>query len=107
MNDPLLPPERMALTVAKAQIKRGEDPTPNVAAVLIMALARLIDKFGDEPLYRESYPNPGDGSALSPKDHDEAHEAWYQVGLAKERGYLIRVWPEEGTSDGLSTTDEQ
>ena len=48
MSSPLLPPERMALTVARAQIKRGEDPTPNVAAVLIMALARLIDKIGDE-----------------------------------------------------------
>ena len=48
MSSPLRPPERMALTVARAQIKRGEDPTPNVAAVLIMALARLIDKIGDE-----------------------------------------------------------
>ena len=48
MSSPLLPPERIALTVARAQIKRGEDPTPNITAVLIMALARLVDKIGDE-----------------------------------------------------------
>ena len=37
----LLPAENMALTVALAQLKRGEDPTPNVAAALVFALARI------------------------------------------------------------------
>lgn len=36
----LTPAERIALTVARAQIERGESPTPNVATVLIAALAR-------------------------------------------------------------------
>jgi hypothetical protein len=32
----------MALTVAKAQVERGEAVTPNIAAVLLMALERLV-----------------------------------------------------------------
>lgn len=39
----LLPAERMALTVALAQVGRGESPPPNTAAVIVMALARLAD----------------------------------------------------------------
>lgn len=37
----LIPAERLALTVARAQVERGESPTPNIAAVLVMALDRL------------------------------------------------------------------
>ena len=37
----LWPAEEMALTVAIAQIKRGEVPTPNVSVALIAALARI------------------------------------------------------------------
>ncbi len=37
----LLPAESMALTVAWAQVERGESPTPNISAVVVMALARL------------------------------------------------------------------
>jgi len=37
----LLPAEKIALTVAVAQVRRGEQPTPNVTAVCIEALARL------------------------------------------------------------------
>lgn len=37
----LCPSERMALTVAHAQVKRGEDPSPNVAAACIVALSRI------------------------------------------------------------------
>ena len=48
MSSPLLPPERMALLLATEQIKRRENPSPNITAVLIMALARLVDKLGDE-----------------------------------------------------------
>lgn len=40
----LLPAESIALTVALAQVLRGEEPTPNVAAVCVLALARLVDR---------------------------------------------------------------
>ena len=49
MSDLLLPAENMALTVALAQVERGEPASPNVAAVCIMALARLVDEAEDEP----------------------------------------------------------
>lgn len=41
----LLPAESMALTVALAQVQRGEDPTPNVAAVCVLALARIDGRY--------------------------------------------------------------
>ena len=37
----LLPFENIALTVAIAQVERGEEVTPNIAAVCVMALARI------------------------------------------------------------------
>lgn len=36
----LLPAERIALTVALAQVKRGEPPAPNTATMCVLALAR-------------------------------------------------------------------
>jgi hypothetical protein len=38
----LQPAESMAFTVARAQARRGEDISPNVAAVLVMTLERLV-----------------------------------------------------------------
>lgn len=38
---PLFAAEEMALTVALAQVERGEQPTPNVTAVCVYALARV------------------------------------------------------------------
>lgn len=40
MSD-LLPVEAMALTVALAQLRRGEDVTPNITAMCVLALGRL------------------------------------------------------------------
>lgn len=40
----LSPGESIALTVARAQIERGEEPSPNVAAVCVMALARICEQ---------------------------------------------------------------
>ncbi|MDP9101616.1 MAG: hypothetical protein M3N21_05665 [Actinomycetota bacterium] len=37
----LLPVEKIALTVALAQVLRGDGPTPNVAATCVLALARI------------------------------------------------------------------
>ena len=37
----LIPAERMALTVARAQLERGENPGVNMTTVLVMALDRL------------------------------------------------------------------
>lgn len=44
--DELMPAESMALTVALAQLRRGDTPPPNTAAACIFALARLT---GREP----------------------------------------------------------
>lgn len=49
--------------------------------------------LGSKVLLVESYPNPGDGTALSEEEHDEAHEAWYQIQEAERLGYLVQVWP--------------
>lgn len=40
----LLPAESMALSVALAQVLRGEDPAPNTAMVCVLALARLTGR---------------------------------------------------------------
>jgi len=40
----LLPVERMALTVALAQVLRGEQPAPGGASTCVLALARLTGK---------------------------------------------------------------
>lgn len=37
----LLPAESIALTVALAQVRRGDAPDPNTAAMCVLALARL------------------------------------------------------------------
>jgi hypothetical protein len=37
----LHPAEKIALTVGLAQVMRGEEPSPNVATVCVLALARL------------------------------------------------------------------
>lgn len=42
----LAPAERIALTVAKAQVARGDEVTPNIAAVCVMALARIEADHG-------------------------------------------------------------
>lgn len=41
-RDDLLPGESLAVTVAAEALRRGEAPTPNVAIVCSMALARLM-----------------------------------------------------------------
>ena len=45
MSAELLPDESMALTVALAQVQRGEDPSPNTAIVCVWALARLDGRY--------------------------------------------------------------
>lgn len=40
----LLPAESMALTVGLAQVLRGEIPSPGIAAVCVLALARLTGR---------------------------------------------------------------
>jgi hypothetical protein len=44
----LLPVESMTLTVAKAQIKRGDEVPPNTTTMLVMTIERLIGKRDDE-----------------------------------------------------------
>lgn len=45
MNADVLPAESIALTVALAQVRRGEDPDPNVAAMCVLALGRLTGRY--------------------------------------------------------------
>ena len=40
----LLPAESIALTVALAQVLRGEDPAPNTAMVCVLALGRITGR---------------------------------------------------------------
>ena len=40
----LLPAEGMALTVALAQVLRGDPPLPNTVSVCILALARITGR---------------------------------------------------------------
>jgi hypothetical protein len=44
-NPVLLPAEAIALTVALAQVMRGEVPPPNTATLCVLALARLTGKY--------------------------------------------------------------
>jgi hypothetical protein len=44
MTVTLLPAENIALTVARAQVERGERPAENVAYVCVLALMRLVDE---------------------------------------------------------------
>lgn len=37
----LLPAEQIAVTVARAQLERGENPPPNTTAVLLLTIGRL------------------------------------------------------------------
>ena len=63
----LSPAERIALTVARAQISRGEQPTPNVAAMCVMALDRINTALD------AAQPDRGDadGEGLSEDERDE------------------------------------
>ena len=45
MSADLLPAEKIALTVAFAQVLRGEPPMPNTATVCVLALARLAGSY--------------------------------------------------------------
>ena len=49
MSIELHPVENMALAVARVQVERGDEPTPNIAATCVMTLARLVDgkSFGE------------------------------------------------------------
>ena len=40
----LLPAESIALTVALAQVRRGDEPDPNTSAMCVLALARLAGR---------------------------------------------------------------
>ena len=87
MSNPLLPPERMALLLATEQIKRRENPSPNVTAVLIAALARLVDRLTEETLYVRC---PA-GCDLGERDDGVSR---YDCDLCVGMGF-IQAWPEE------------
>ena len=45
MSADLLPAESIALTVALAQVRRGDTPEPNVSALCVLALARVAGRY--------------------------------------------------------------
>jgi hypothetical protein len=50
----LIPAERLALTVARARLERGDSPPPSITAILVMTIDRLLGGPGqcirlDEP----------------------------------------------------------
>lgn len=56
----LRPHESIALTVALAQLHRGDQVTPNVASVCIFALGRLTGRVEyDAETVTYSVPEPG------------------------------------------------
>lgn len=64
--------ERLALTVARAQLERGDNPTHNITAVLVMTIDRLLDDVeAAAPLTvdpgatcQEDIADPDDGETL-------------------------------------------
>jgi hypothetical protein len=45
----LLPVESMTLTVARAQLQRGENPEINVTTMLVLIIERLVGEDGEQP----------------------------------------------------------
>ncbi len=81
MSGLLLPAENMALTVARAQAERGENPTQNISVVLVMALDRLIAALDNKVLYE-----------IDPKQ--SAMQDTRLVRQAINQGVLVQVWPD-------------
>jgi len=44
----LIPAERLALTMARAQLGRGENPPQNITTVLVMTIERLLAAMQEE-----------------------------------------------------------
>jgi hypothetical protein len=59
VSNKLLPAESIAFTIAKSQLERGDDITPNIAGVLVLALDRLVNGNDWRPS-EESLPREGD-----------------------------------------------
>lgn len=57
MGVELLPHERAALTVAWAQVQRGEFPMPACATVCVAALARITGRM-EQPIDADGRPAP-------------------------------------------------
>ncbi len=52
----LIPAERLALTVARAYLERGDNPPPGVTAILVMTIDRLLGGPGQCILLEEPRP---------------------------------------------------
>lgn len=52
----LIPAERMALTVARAQLERGDNPPRNITGVLVMTIDRLLGGPGQIIKINEPMP---------------------------------------------------
>lgn len=60
MTIELNPAEKIALTVGLDQVRRGDQPTPNVASVCILALGRITGRYdylAEQPTL-ETSPEP-------------------------------------------------
>ncbi len=96
MSGLLLPAENMALTVARAQAERGENPTQNISVVLVMTLDRLIAALGDDVLYKVCPDCNGNGSMDAPSMLGGLEQECLRC---QAMGGLVQVYP-EGDSDG-------
>lgn len=79
-RSPLLPGESVALTVALAQLQRGEDVNPAMSALCILALARVVDGF-DYGLTPASVGAPSQTSTGVDDQPDEK-----QMGTSAQQG---------------------
>jgi hypothetical protein len=88
----LMPHESLALTVALAQLHRGDEVSPNVMQVCIFALGRLagkVDYNAEETTYRV-YPT-GEGASPSavPVLPAEPTDAMVEAGAKERQGQTL------------------
>jgi hypothetical protein len=80
----LIPAERIALTVARAQIERGDNPPVNITTVLVMTIDRLTG--GPGQCIKIAEPKP---YALT---RDELTEALTRIQVRPVAGKVPAEW---------------
>lgn len=87
----LWPAEKMALTVARSQVARGAEVDPNVAAVCVMALARLAG---------ERVPSPRQVYTADVTDHPDLQFDDVGGGPQPPTAVLVTLWASDDTGSG-------
>lgn len=83
-SEPLIPAERLALTVARAQLERGDNPPVNITTVLVMTIDRLLG--GEVRAIKLSEPRP---YAFT---RDQLIDALARIELRPVDGKIVAEW---------------